>query len=383
MWQKFFTEEQNMIRELTRKFTVEKIIPVRRELDENEEFPWELVKEMAKLDLFRIFIPEQYNGLGGGVLDLAIAVEEMARGCAGVATTYAANALAAFPIILYGTDEQKRKYLPPIANGEKLAAFALTEPEAGSDAGNVKTRAVREGDHYIITGRKQWITNGGEADIYVVIASTNPDRGARGLSAFIMEKGMKGFDFGKKEKKMGIRASVTRELIFDDVKVPKDNLLGRENLGFVIAMRTFDYARPGVGALAVGIAEAALEEAVRFAKTRHQFGQPISSFEGIQFMIAEMGTKIEAARSLVYMVSKYIDSGEKDISKYSAMAKLFASDVAMEVTTKAVQIMGGYGYMREYPVEKMMRDAKITQIYEGTNEIQKLVIAAKLIREIV
>ena len=383
MWQKFFTEEQNMIRELTRKFTVEKIIPVRQELDENEEFPWELVKEMAKLDLFRIFIPEQYDGLGGGVLNLAIVVEEMAKGCAGVATTYAANALAAFPIILYGTEEQKRKYLPPIANGEKLAAFALTEPEAGSDAGNVKTRAVREGDYYIITGRKQWITNGGEADIYVVIASTNPDRGARGLSAFIMEKGMKGFDFGKKEKKMGIRASATRELIFDEVKVPKENRLGRENLGFMIAMRTFDHARPGVGALAVGIAEAALEEAVKFAKTRYQFGQPISSFEGIQFMIAEMATKIEAARSLVYMVSKYIDSGERDISKYSAMAKLFASDVAMEVTTKAVQIMGGYGYMREYPVEKMMRDAKITQIYEGTNEIQKLVIAAKLIREIV
>jgi len=289
--------------------------------------------------------------------------------------------LGAEPIIMYGTEEQKKKYLPKVASGEYLAAFALTEPEAGSDAGNVKTKAVKDGDYYILNGNKVFITNGGEADIYVVIASTNLNRGERGLSAFIVEKGTPGFSFGKKEKKMGIRSSPTRELVFEDCKVPKENLLGKEGYGFIITMRTFDKTRVGVAAQALGIAQGAFEESLNYAKTRVQFGKKIVEFQGIQFMFADMATQIEAARALVYKAARYIDTGAKNIGKFSAMAKLYASDVAMKVTTDAVQIFGGYGYMKDYPVEKMMRDAKITQIYEGTNQIQRLVIASHLIKE--
>lgn len=377
----FLTDEQKMIVKVAKEIARDKILPVRQELDEKEEFPWDAIKALAHAGMFAAFIPEEYGGAGMGNLELCLITEELAKVCAGVATSYAASALGAEPIMLFGNEEQKRKYLPPIASGEKLAAFALTEPEAGSDVGGVKTRAVRDGDYYILNGTKQWITNGGEAEIYSVIASTDPTRGPRGLSAFIVEKGTPGFSFGKKENKLGIRASATRELIFEDARVPATNLLGREGIGFIVAMRTFDRTRTGVGALALGIAQGALEEATKYAKTRVQFGKRISSFQGIQFMLAEMATKVEAARALVYSVARYIDSGAKDISKYSAMAKLFASDVAMEVTTKAVQIFGGYGYMKDYPVEKMMRDAKITQIYEGTNEIQKLVIGTSIIKE--
>ncbi|NQT06803.1 MAG: acyl-CoA dehydrogenase family protein, partial [Candidatus Omnitrophica bacterium] len=265
--------------------------------------------------------------------------------------------------------------------GKKLAAFAITEPEAGSDASSIKTTARKDGDHYIINGMKQWITNGGDAETYVVIAMTNKRKGARGASAFIIEKGTPGFEFGKKEKKLGIRASSTRELIFTDCKVPKENLLGREGMGFIVAMKTFDSSRPGVAAQAVGIAQGALDHAVKYAHERKQFGQSISSFQGIQFMLADMATEIEAARALVYATARMVDSGAKNISKPSAMSKLFASDVAMKVTTDAVQIYGGYGYMREYPVEKYMRDAKITQIYEGTNQVQRNVIALALIKD--
>jgi len=380
-----FTEEQKMIKDLCYKIAEEKIRPMAKELDEKGQFPWEIMRILAQSDLFRIFIPEAYGGFikekFGGLLNLCIATEELSRVCGGIAVCYAASALGTFPIILYGNEEQKRKYLPDLAKGKKLAAFALTEPEAGSDASNIKTKAEREGDYYILNGTKHFITNGGEADIYTVIAMTSPEKGARGASAFIVEKGTQGFSFGKKEEKLGIRASVTRELIFSDCKVKKENLLGREGLGFVLTMKTFDVSRPGVASQAVGIAQGALDLAIKYARERVQFGKPISAFQGIQFMLADMATEIEAARALVYSVARMVDSGNLDVAKESAMAKLFASDVAMKVTIDCVQIFGGYGYMKDYPIEKYMRDAKITQIYEGTNQIQRNIIALQLIKE--
>jgi len=378
----FLTEEQEMIRDLTRKIAEEKVKPVRAELDEKGEFPHEIMQELARADLMRVFIPEEAGGLGGGIMEMCIVTEELSRICAGVATTYSANALAATPINMFGTPEQKEKFLTRVADGRSYAAFALTEASAGSDASAVKTTAKEVEDGYVLNGTKQFISNGGEAEIYTVIVSTNPDRGARGMSAIIVEKGTAGFDFGKEENKMGIRASKTTELVFSDCLVPKENLLGRPGHGFIITMRTLDLTRPGVGAQAVGIAQGAFDESVAYAKQRIQFGKPITSFQGIQFMIADMATHIEAARSLVYASAREIDAGVKDVARNSAMAKLFASDMAMKVTTDAVQIMGGYGYMKEYPVEKYMRDAKITQIYEGTNQIQKGVIAADVIKKI-
>jgi butyryl-CoA dehydrogenase len=353
-----------------------------RELDEKEEFPWEAIKIMAQADLFRLCIPEAYGGMGAGLLNLCIATEEISRVDGGIATSYAASFLGMFPILLFGTEEQKKKYLPDIASGKKLTAFALTEPGAGSDASAVATTAKKEGDYYILNGTKHFITNGGDAEIYTVIAVTDKARGARGVSAFIVEKGTAGFTFGKKEEKLGIRASSTRELIFTDVKVHKDNLLGqREGIGFIATMKTFDNSRPGVAAQAVGIAQGALELATEYAHKRVQFGKPISSFQGIQWMLADMAAKVEAARSLVYATAGMVDRGLKDVGTASAAAKLFASEVAMQVSTDAVQIFGGYGYMRDYPIEKFMRDAKITQIYEGTNQIQKNIIALALIKK--
>ncbi|MCL6582010.1 MAG: acyl-CoA dehydrogenase family protein [bacterium] len=377
----FLTEEQIMIRDLARKIAQEKILPVRAELDEREEFPWPIIQCLAEADLFGVYLPEEYGGCGGGCFELCLAVEELSRVCGGVAVSYAASALGAFPILLFGNAQQKERYLPEIAQGKKLAAFALTEANAGSDAGGIQTTARLEGDEYVLNGTKQWITNGGEAHIYTVIAMTDRSKGSRGASAFIVEKGTPGFSFGKKEKKMGIRSSATRELVFTDCRIPKENLLAKEGMGFMVAMKTLDNSRPGIGAQAVGIAQGALDEALDYARERVQFGKPISSFQAIQHMMADMATQIEAARALTYAAARYIDSGAKDVSKVSAMAKVFASDVAMNVTTQAVQILGGYGYMREYPVEKMMRDAKITQIYEGTNQIQRNVIALSLIKE--
>ncbi len=377
----FLTEEQQMIKDLARQIADERIKPVRAELDEKEEFPSELMKALAQADLFGIIIPEEYGGLGGGCMENVIAVEELSRACLGVSTSYAASFLGAYPIILYGNEEQKQKYLTQIASGEQLAAFALTESASGSDAGSIQTQAVLDGDHYVLNGTKQWITNGGEAGIYSVIAITDRSKGPRGASAFIVEDGDPGFSYGKKETKLGIRASATRELIFHDCRIPKDRLLAREGMGFVVAMRTFDQSRPGVGAQAIGVAQGALDEAAAFARVRKQFDKPIITFQAVAHMLANMATKVEAARALVYQVARYIDSGAKDISKVSAMAKLFPTDAAMEVTTDAVQIMGGHGYMREYPVEKMMRDAKILQIYEGTNQIQRNVIGQELNKE--
>lgn len=376
----FFTEEQEMIRDLTRQIAEEKVKPVRAELDEKGEFPHEIMKELAKADLLGVYIPEEFGGVGGGIMELTIITEELSRICAGVATTYSANLLAATPIILFGSDEQKKEYLAPIANGERYAAFALTEQSAGSDAGGIKTTAVEDGDYFVLNGTKQFISNGEVAEIYCVIVNTDPGRGARGMSAIIVEKGTPGFEFGKEENKMGIRASKTTELIFNDCKVPRENLLGKKGHGFIVVMRTFDRTRPGVGGQAVGIAQGALEEAVAYGKERIQFGKPITAFQGIQFMIADMAAQIEAARSLVYASARAIDAGDKNPAGHSAMAKLFASDVAMKVTTDCVQIMGGYGYMKDYPAEKYMRDAKITQIYEGTNQIQRGVVALDVIK---
>lgn len=377
----FFNEEQIMIRDLARQIADEKIVPVRAELDETGNFPWEIMKVLAQSDLFGLFIPEEYGGLGKGCLELCVAVEELSRACLGISTTYAANALGTFPLLLFGSDDQKRRYLSDIAAGKRLVAFGLTEANAGSDAGGTQTTARLEGNEYIINGTKQWITNGGEAEIYTIIAITDRSKGPRGASAFVVEKGTPGFSFGKKENKMGIRASATTELIFDNCRIPKENIIGKEGMGFVVAMKTLDNSRTGVGAQGVGVAQGAFEEAVKFAKQRVQFGHPIISFQAIQHMLADMATSIEAARSLIYSVARFIDGGSKDVSKESAISKLFATDVAMQVTTDAVQILGGSGYMKEYPVEKMMRDAKILQIYEGTNQIQRNVIGQSLIKE--
>ncbi len=375
------TETQVMIKDVCRDVAEEKIKPVREHYDEANEFPRELLPVFAQADLCGLYIEEAYGGTGGGVMDLCVAVEELSKVCSGIALSIAATALGTFPIILFGNDEQKQKYLPRIAQGKCLAAFGLTEPNAGSDAGAIATTATKDGDSYILNGTKQWITNGGEAEIYTVVAKTDKSRGARGASAFIVEKDTPGFTFGKKENKMGIRASATRELIFQDCRIPKANLLSKEGMGFLVAMKTFDQSRPGVAAQALGIAAGALDEAVKYSRERRQFGKPICSFQGVQFMLADMATQVEAARALVYQAARAIDAGLKDTSKISAMCKLFASDTAMRVTTDAVQIFGGYGYMKEYPVEKMMRDAKITQIYEGTNQIQREVIGLNLIKE--
>jgi alkylation response protein AidB-like acyl-CoA dehydrogenase len=375
------TEEQLMIRELCQQIAKDVIVPVREHYDETEEFPWDCVKAFADADLFSISIEEKYGGMGGGVMDSTIAVEELSKACAGIALSLFGTGLGVYPIVLFGNDEQKQKYLPDVAAGKRLCAFGLTEANAGSDASGIQTTAVKDGDSYILNGTKQWITNGGEAEINTVIAMTDKKKGARGASAFIVEKGTPGFEAGKKEKKMGIRGSATRELVFQDCRIPAENLIAREGMGFIVAMKTLDMSRPGVAAQALGIAQGAMDEVLQYTRERRQFKKPISSFQGVQFMMADMATKIEAGRCLVYQSARHIDSGAKNVSKISAMAKVFCSDMAMEVTTDAVQLLGGYGYMKEYPVEKMMRDAKITQIYEGTNQIQREVIAMNLIKE--
>jgi len=374
----FLDEQQKTIKDLARRIAEEKILPVRAELDEKEEFPWDIVKELASADMFRVFVPEAYEGLGGGCLELCLVVEELSRVCSGVAVTYAASALGCMTLMEYGTDEQKQKYLPDIAAGKKLGAFAITEPTAGSDAANIKTTAEKVEGGYLLNGTKQFITNGGEAEIYTVIALTDKTRGARGISAIIVEKDTPGFTFGKKEKKLGIRTSATRELVFKNCLVPEENLLGKPGLGFIQAMRLFDRSRPGIGAQGVGLAQGALEAATAYSRERVQFNQPLITMPVIQNMLADMAIQVEAARALVYAAARYVDSGAKNVTEESAMAKVFASDAAMKVTLDAVQICGGSGYMRDYPVEKMMRDAKILQIYEGTNQILRNAIAVNL-----
>ncbi len=376
------TEYQSAIQGLAREIAEKEIRPIAAEYDREGKFPWPVVKVLAETDLFRVYVDEKYGGLTDGtpIMNMVIVTEELSRACGGIALSFAGSALGAIPIILSGSEEQKQRWLPDIAAGKRLTAFALTEPQAGSDAGAVKTTAIRDGDHYVLNGTKQWITNGGEAEIYTVIALTNPTKGPRGASCIVVEKGTPGFNFGKKEDKLGIRASATRELIFEDCRVPVENCLGREGTGFITAMKTFDASRPGVGAQALGIAQGAFDLALEYACTRRQFDAPISSFQGLRFLLADMATKIEAARALIYATARHIDTQPKERpTLYSAMSKCFASDIAMEVTVDAVQIFGGYGYMRDYPIEKYMRDAKITQIYEGTNQIQREEISKNLV----
>ena len=377
----FLTEEQQMIVETAWEITREKILPVRAELDEKNEFATDVLKDMAKADLFSIFVPEEYGGFGGGCFEMVLAMEQLARGCVGIATSFAASALGIYPVMIAGSPEMKEKYLPDVAAGKKWAAFGLTEANAGSDASGIQTTAVLDGDEWVLNGTKQWITNGGEAHLYTIVAMTDPSRGARGASIFLVEDGDPGFSYGKKEDKMGIRSSATRELILKDCRIPADRLVGRRGTGFITVMKTLDLSRPGIGSLGVGLAQAALDEAVTYAKQRVQFGKPVISFQAVQHMLADMATQLEAARALVYGAARHIDAHPKNMSKVSAMSKLFATDVAMKVTTDAVQVLGGYGYMKEYPVEKMMRDAKILQIYEGTNQIQRNVIGQELNRE--
>ncbi len=367
--------EHEMLRKLVRDFATNEVEPYAAEWDEAEELPRKIFQKMASLELTGVPWPEEYGGAGSDYLSYVIAVEELSRACASTGVTLSAHvSLCSWPIFKFGNEEQKQKYLKPLALGETMGAYGLTEPSAGTDAGSLITKAELKGDKYILNGTKIFITNAGSAETYVVFAVTDKSKGSRGLSAFIVDKDTPGFTFGKKEKKLGIRASYTYELIFEDCPVPKENLLGKEGEGFKIAMQTLDGGRNGIAAQAVGIAQGAFEVARDYAKERKQFGRSISQFQAISFMLADMATKIEAARLLTYQAA-YLESEGLPYSKASAMAKLFASDAAMEVTTNAVQVLGGYGYSREYPVERMMRDAKITQIYEGTNEVQRLVIS--------
>lgn len=375
------TEENLYYIRKAREIAENVVAPIAEELDRTGEYPWPAIRALAEADLMGVWIPKEYGGHGAGVLNLCLVVEELSRVCGAVGVAYAVNALGSFPIILGGTEEQKMRYLPKIAKGEKLIAFCLSEYGAGSDAGSLKTRAIRDGDDYIITGDKKWTTNADAADIYTVYATTDPDKGTRGISAFIVEKGMDGFYIGKKEDKMGIRAVPVHETHFRECRVSRDQLLGgKEGIGFYNAMMTLDRARPGVAAQAVGLAQGAYELAVEWTSRRQQFGQPLISNQAIQFMLADMATRIEAARQLVYASARAVDSNLKTQTMLAAMGKVYASDVAMQVTTDAVQLFGGYGYVREYMVEKYMRDAKITQIYEGANQIQRIVIARNIIR---
>lgn len=374
------TEEQELLKKTVRDFAESEVAPKAAEMDENEEYDWGLWDQMVEMGLTGIPFPEEYGGAGMDNLSYAIAVEELSRVCASTGVLVSAHtSLGSWPIYHFGTEEQKQKFLVPLAEGEKIGALGLTEPSAGSDAGAVKLTAVADGDEYVLNGTKIFITNGGRADIYVVIASTDKSKGHRGTAAFIVEKDTPGFTFGKKEHKMGIRASYTYELVFENCRVPKENMLGGDGKGFKVALATLDGGRIGIAAQALGIAQGAFDQALAYSKIREQFGKPISANQGLQWMLADMATRIDAARLLVYRAAYLKDDGQP-YGKESAMAKLYASECAMWVTTKAVQIFGGYGYTREYPVERMMRDAKITEIYEGTSEVQRIVIAANLLK---
>lgn len=356
--------------------------PAAAELDRTGEYGWEILEALKKYELTGIWIPSAYGGQDGGILDLCVVVEELSRACGGVGVAYAVNALGSFPIILGGTEEQKQTYLPPIAKGEKLIAFGLSEKASGSDAGSLTTTALRDGDHFVINGEKKWNTNGGVASYFTVYALTDPGKGIRGISAFIVERDTPGFTVGKREDTMGIRTVPVNELYFENCRVPASALLGgQEGGGFRNAMMTLDRARPGVASQGVGLAQGAFEWAMRYTMERKQFGQTVQSFQANQFLLADMATQIEAARQLVHASARLIDSGAKNINKLAAMGKVFATDTAMRVATDAVQLFGGYGFCRDYPIEKYMRDAKITQIYEGTNQIQRLVIGRAITNE--
>lgn len=372
------TKTQQLFRQMIREFAEKEVKPLAAEIDEQERFPQETVDKMAKLGLFGIPVPKQYGGAGGDNIMYTIAVEELSRCCATTGVVVSAHtSLCAAPILENGTEEQKVKYLPKLASGEWIGAFGLTEPNAGTDASQQQTTAVLEGEEWVLNGNKIFITNAGHADVYVIIAMTDKSLGNKGITAFIVEATTPGFSIGKKELKMGIRGSATAELIFSNCRIPKDNLLGKVGGGFAIAMKTLDGGRIGIASQALGIAQGAMDETVKYTKERKQFGKSISAFQNTQFQMADLQTKVEAARLLVRSAAFKKDE-HVPFSADAAMAKLFAAETAMEVTTKAVQFHGGYGYTREYPVERMMRDAKITEIYEGTSEVQRMVIAGKL-----
>ncbi|GKX31237.1 butyryl-CoA dehydrogenase [Vallitalea longa] len=374
------SDEYKMLQKMYREFTENEVKPIAAEVDEEERFPVETVEKLAKCGMLGIPFPKEYGGSGGDNLAYAMAVEELSKACATTGVIVSAHtSLCAWPIYEFGTKEQKEKYLRPLVEGKMLGAFGLTEPNAGTDASAQQTTAKLEGDYYILNGSKIFITNSGYADIYIIMAMTDKSLGTRGISAFIVEKDYAGFNVGKKESKMGIKGSATSELIFRDCKIPKQNLLGRLNKGFGIAMKTLDGGRIGIAAQALGIAQGALDETIKYVKERKQFNRTISKFQNTQFTLADLQTKVDASKLLVYRAARAKDNNES-YSYYAAMAKLFAAETAMEVTTKAVQLHGGYGYTREYPVERMMRDAKITEIYEGTSEVQKMVIAGNLLR---
>jgi alkylation response protein AidB-like acyl-CoA dehydrogenase len=398
------TETQQEIVNIAHELAEKKIKPVREKYDESEEFPWDVVEEIRKADIFGVYLPEKYGGLGGGNFELVLAAEQLSRACGGVALSALTSSLCALPILLFGNPAQREKYLPDLVTGKKLGSFCITEPSAGSDATAMRATAKLEGDHYVLNGTKNFCSGGKTSETYVVFFSTNLNRGARGVSAFIIEKGTPGFNFGKKEKKMGIRCNPTYELNFDNCKIPKENLLYGEGKGLFVAQGTFDFSRPGVGSQALGIAQGALDETLAYTRMRQQFGVPVSSFQAVGHILADMATQIEAGRALLYSVARAMDKAmlpavdmalkegitvydamkkthAKRWTKESAMVKVFCSDMAMKVTTDAVQMCGGIGFMRDFPVEKFMRDAKITQIYEGTNQVQRNEISMMMIKE--
>jgi butyryl-CoA dehydrogenase len=373
------TEEQELLLSAVAEICTKELAPFASKIDEEQEFPWNNIKKLAKYDLMGITIPQEYGGLGKDFLTWTLVGEELSHACTTTGAIYGANMLAIYPIHTFGTEEQKKKYLPPLARGEKIGAFALTEPDAGSDVSSIQTIATKVGGEYVLNGRKIFITNAGEAEIYIVLAKTDLKRGARGMSAFIVEKGTPGFSFGREERKMAYHALANRELIFSDCKVPEENLLFQEGRGFRIAMETLDVGRIGMGIGAVGLARAAFEKAISYAKQRVQFGSPISSFQAIQVMLADMATEIEAARLLVLRAA-YLKDRNEPFTSFAAMAKLYASEVAMRVVNRALQIHGGYGYTKDYPVERYFREAKLFEIVEGTSEIQRNIIAREILK---
>jgi alkylation response protein AidB-like acyl-CoA dehydrogenase len=375
-----FSEEQVAIRETIRELVQDRVAPRAAEIDEKAEYPKDIERLFAENGILGVPFPEEYGGISGSSVTICMGIEEIAKACATSSLILAVQALGSYPILVAGTEEQKKRLCPPLASGEQVAAYALSETGSGSDAAALKTRAKRYGDEYVLNGTKQFITGGSVAGTLVVFAQTDPEANHKGISAFVLERDKSPWKASKLEHKLGIRGSPTAQLVFEDVKVPAANRLGDEGAGFKIALAVLDRSRPGIGAQALGIAEGAFEYALNYARERKQFDQPISSFQGIQFMFADMATQMEAARHLVYVAATKVDTKAADLTKVAAMAKLFASDMAMKVTTDCVQILGGYGYISDYPVERMMRDAKITQIYEGTNQIQRVVIARSLLR---
>jgi alkylation response protein AidB-like acyl-CoA dehydrogenase len=373
-------EEHELLRKTVREVAEDKIAPRAAEIDETAEFPWDVHDALVAADLHAVHVPEEYGGVGADAIASAIVIEEIARACCASSLIPAVNKLGTMGLLLSGNEELKTHYLGKLARGEGMFSYCLSEPEAGSDAANMKTRAVRDGDSFVLNGTKRWITNAGVAEFYTVMAVTDPDAGPRGISAFVVEKSDEGVSFGAPEKKMGIKGSPTREVYFDNVRIPADRMIGDEGTGFKTALRTLDHTRLTIGAQALGVAQGAVDYCLRYVQERKQFGKPIAEFQGVSFMLADMAMKTEAARSLIYRAAAMSERMEPDLTFMSAAAKCFASDVAMEVTTNGVQLLGGYGYTKDFPLERMMRDAKITQIYEGTNQIQRLVMSRNLFK---